>query len=198
MKIVVDSAHGAAYNIAPHVFHELGAEVISIGASPDGFNINAGFGATAPKALSAAVVEHKADLGIALDGDADRLIMVDATGRVYNGDELLYLMVRDRMCDRPGRGRRRHPDDEYGAGSGLQGTRHRLRARESRRPLCARSHAGTRLDPGRGGLRPPAGPGQAHHRRRHRLVAAGVVGPAPQRQVAGSLLQRAATVSRRP
>jgi phosphoglucosamine mutase len=98
LKIVVDSAHGAAYNIAPHVFHELGAEVVSIGATPDGFNINAGFGATAPKALSAAVVEHKADLGIALDGDADRLIMVDANGRVYNGDELLYLMVRDRMA----------------------------------------------------------------------------------------------------
>jgi phosphoglucosamine mutase len=101
LKIVVDSAHGAAYAIAPHVFHELGAEVVSIGAAPDGFNINAGFGATAPKALSAAVVEHKADLGIALDGDADRLIMVDAAGRVYNGDELLYLMVRDRMSTGP-------------------------------------------------------------------------------------------------
>ena len=101
LKIVVDSAHGAAYAIAPHVFHELGAEVVSIGATPDGFNINAGFGATAPKALSAAVVEHKADLGIALDGDADRLIMVDAAGRVYNGDELLYLMVRDRMSTGP-------------------------------------------------------------------------------------------------
>jgi phosphoglucosamine mutase len=101
MKIVVDSAHGAAYAVAPHVFHELGAEVISIGASPDGFNINAGFGATAPKALAAAVVENKADLGIALDGDADRLIMVDANGRVYNGDELLYLMVRDRMATGP-------------------------------------------------------------------------------------------------
>ncbi|SFB85864.1 phosphoglucosamine mutase [Massilia yuzhufengensis] len=101
LKIVVDSANGAAYNIAPHVFHELGAEVISIGAQPDGFNINAGVGATAPKALSEAVVAHKADLGIALDGDADRLIMVDATGRVYNGDELLYLMVRDRMSTGP-------------------------------------------------------------------------------------------------
>jgi phosphoglucosamine mutase len=101
LKIVVDSAHGAAYAIAPHVFHELGAEVVSIGATPDGFNINAGFGATAPKALSAAVLEHKADLGIALDGDADRLIMVDASGRVYNGDELLYLMVRDRMSTGP-------------------------------------------------------------------------------------------------
>ena len=101
MKIVVDSAHGAAYAIASHVYHELGAEVISIGASPDGFNINAGFGATAPKAMAAAVVEHKADLGIALDGDADRLIMCDATGRLYNGDELLYVMVRDRMAAGP-------------------------------------------------------------------------------------------------
>lgn len=101
LKIVVDCAHGAAYQIAPPVFHELGAEVIAIGATPDGFNINAGFGATAPKALSAAVVEHKADLGIALDGDADRLIMCDADGRLYNGDELLYMMVRDRMATGP-------------------------------------------------------------------------------------------------
>jgi phosphoglucosamine mutase len=97
LKIVVDCAHGAAYDIAPHVFHELGAEVIAIGAKPDGFNINAGVGATAPKAMSEAVVEHKADLGIALDGDADRLIMCDANGRLYNGDELLYVMVRDRQ-----------------------------------------------------------------------------------------------------
>jgi len=101
LKIVVDCAHGAAYHIAPHVFHELGAEVVAIGAKPDGFNINAGFGATAPKAMSAAVVEHKADLGIALDGDADRLIMCDAKGRLYNGDELLYVMVRDRMATGP-------------------------------------------------------------------------------------------------
>ena len=101
LKIVVDCAHGAAYNIAPHVFHELGAEVISIGNMPDGFNINAGFGATAPAALSKAVVANKADLGIALDGDADRLIMCDSTGRLYNGDELLYVMVRDRMAIGP-------------------------------------------------------------------------------------------------
>ena len=101
LKIVVDCAHGAAYHIAPPVFHELGAEVIAIGASPDGFNINAGFGATAPQALAAAVIEHKADLGIALDGDADRLIMCDANGRLYNGDELLYVMVRDRMATGP-------------------------------------------------------------------------------------------------
>jgi len=101
LRIVVDCAHGAAYDIAPHVFHELGAEVIAIGATPDGFNINAGFGATAPKAMAAAVLEHRADLGIALDGDADRLVMCDNKGRIYNGDELLYVMVRDRMATGP-------------------------------------------------------------------------------------------------
>ncbi len=101
LKIVVDCAHGAAYNIAPHVFHELGAEVVAMGNKPDGFNINAGVGATAPDAMSAAVRDHKADLGIALDGDADRLIMCDATGRLYNGDELLYVMVMDRLTTGP-------------------------------------------------------------------------------------------------
>ena len=97
LKIVVDAAHGAAYNVAPNVFHELGAEVVAIGCSPDGTNINAGVGATAPAALVAAVKEHGADYGVALDGDADRLQMVDAAGRLYNGDELLYLMVTDRL-----------------------------------------------------------------------------------------------------
>jgi len=97
LKLVIDAAHGAAYHVAPDVFHELGAEVISIGVSPDGFNINAGVGATAPAALVAAVKEHGADYGIALDGDADRLQFVDRDGRLFNGDELLYLMVADRL-----------------------------------------------------------------------------------------------------
>lgn len=101
LKIVVDCAHGAAYHIAPDVFHELGAEVVAIGNQPNGLNINDGVGATAPATLSAAVKEHKADLGIALDGDADRLLMVDASGRTYNGDELLYIMVKDRMATAP-------------------------------------------------------------------------------------------------
>lgn len=104
LKIVVDCAHGAAYHIAPDVFHELGAEVVAIGNAPDGVNINDGFGATAPQALSAAVTKNGADLGIALDGDADRLLMVDATGRAYNGDELLYVMVKDRMATMPVQG----------------------------------------------------------------------------------------------
>lgn len=97
MKIVVDAAHGAAYHIAPKVFHELGAEVVAIGCQPDGLNINQGVGATHPDALVAAVRQHQADVGIALDGDADRLQMVDAAGRLYNGDELLYVLANDRL-----------------------------------------------------------------------------------------------------
>ncbi|MCD0417810.1 phosphoglucosamine mutase [Rubrivivax sp. JA1024] len=97
LKIVVDAAHGAAYHVAPDVFHELGATVVKIGCEPDGLNINAGVGATSPKALVAAVAEHCADYGVALDGDADRLLMVDAQGRLYNGDELLYVLAHDRL-----------------------------------------------------------------------------------------------------
>lgn len=98
LKLVVDCAHGAAYQIAPHVFHELGADVVPIGVKPNGFNINDKVGATAPDALIAAVKENSADLGIALDGDADRLLVVDSTGRLFNGDELLYVLVQDRMA----------------------------------------------------------------------------------------------------
>ena len=97
LKLVVDCANGAAYHTAPHVFHELGAEVISIGVTPDGRNINDGCGATAPEALITKVKEVNADLGIALDGDADRLQMVDASGRLFNGDELLYVLAKDRL-----------------------------------------------------------------------------------------------------
>ena len=98
LKIVVDAAHGAAYHVAPDVFHELGATVVGIGCEPDGLNINAGFGATSPQALVAAVAEHRADYGIALDGDADRLLVVDSAGRLYNGDELLYVLAQDRLA----------------------------------------------------------------------------------------------------
>jgi phosphoglucosamine mutase len=98
MKIVIDAAHGAAYHVAPDVFHELGAVVVPIGCQPDGLNINQGVGATAPAALVRAVAEHQADYGIALDGDADRLQMVDAQGRLFNGDELLYVMAADRLA----------------------------------------------------------------------------------------------------
>ncbi len=97
VKIVVDGANGAAYHIAPKVFHELGAEVIAIGCSPDGLNINRGVGATHPQALVQAVKDHQAQFGVALDGDADRLQLVDGQGRLFNGDEILYLMVKERL-----------------------------------------------------------------------------------------------------
>ena len=95
LKIVLDCAHGATYHIAPSVFTELGAEVVAIGASPDGLNINKEVGSTSPAALQAAVVEHQADLGIAFDGDGDRVAMVDKQGRLLDGDDLLYIIATD-------------------------------------------------------------------------------------------------------
>ena len=103
-RVVVDCAHGAAYHIAPHVFHELGAEVIELGAAPDGFNINDGVGATHPQTLQEAVRRHKAHFGVALDGDADRLVMADAAGRIYDGDQLLYVIARHRRQKKELRG----------------------------------------------------------------------------------------------
>ena len=97
MKLVVDAANGAAYHIAPHVFRELGAEVHAIGCQPDGFNINKDVGALHPESLADEVRRKGADMGIALDGDADRIQMVDREGRIYNGDEILYAVVRERM-----------------------------------------------------------------------------------------------------
>jgi phosphoglucosamine mutase len=96
LRMVVDCAHGAAYHIAPHVFHELGAEVVALGSAPDGFNINDGVGATHAAALTAAVASHKAVLGVALDGDGDRVIFADAHGRLYDGDQLLYIIAAHR------------------------------------------------------------------------------------------------------
>jgi phosphoglucosamine mutase len=100
MRIVLDCAHGAAYNVAPHVFHELGADVSSIGVKPDGMNINDRIGATSPAALQQEVKNQKADLGIGLDGDADRLVVTDGKGTLYDGDQLLYVIARHRAQDR--------------------------------------------------------------------------------------------------
>jgi len=94
MKIVLDCAHGATYQVAPNVFAELGAEVSAIGDAPDGFNINRGVGSTHPEALQKAVVERGADLGIAFDGDGDRVLMVDRTGTIADGDDILYVLAR--------------------------------------------------------------------------------------------------------
>lgn len=97
MRLVIDCAHGATYHVAPSVFAELGAEVITIGAEPDGLNINEGFGSTRPQALQAAVLANQADVGIALDGDGDRLIMVDADGELVDGDQILYIIAVSRL-----------------------------------------------------------------------------------------------------
>lgn len=96
LKIVVDCANGAAYHIAPDVFRELGANVVEVGVDPNGLNINLNCGATYPELLQQKVFEHKADLGIALDGDGDRVVMVDHKGYILDGDELLYIIVKDR------------------------------------------------------------------------------------------------------
>jgi phosphoglucosamine mutase len=97
LRIVIDCANGATYHIAPHVFSEVGAEVVTIGAEPDGLNINEECGATKPELLAEKVIEFRADLGIALDGDGDRLIMVDHKGEVVDGDELIYIIAKSRQ-----------------------------------------------------------------------------------------------------
>jgi phosphoglucosamine mutase len=101
LKIVVDSAHGAAYHVAPNVFHELGAEIVGVGGTPNGLNINKEVGATAPATLRRTVLETGADCGIALDGDGDRLVMADAAGTLYDGDQLLYVIARHRGQNQP-------------------------------------------------------------------------------------------------
>ena len=131
LKLVVDCAHGAAYDVAPHVFHELGAEVVPIGVAPDGFNINDDFGATAPRQLAAAVEHNRAQFGIALDGDGDRLVMVDAEGRLYDGDQLLYAIIRHRAAREKVSRSCGHADDQPRVRAGPCAPGHSLRAREA-------------------------------------------------------------------
>ncbi|HYW77287.1 MAG TPA: phosphoglucosamine mutase, partial [Gammaproteobacteria bacterium] len=98
LKLVIDCAHGATYAVAEHVFSDLGAEVILIGAEPNGFNINVGCGSTCPSYVAQAVKTHEADYGLAFDGDGDRVVMVDASGRIFDGDDLLYVIATDRAA----------------------------------------------------------------------------------------------------
>ncbi len=98
LRVVLDCANGATYHIAPSVFAELGAEVFTIGVKPDGVNINADCGSTHPKHLAASVLQNRADIGIAFDGDGDRVMMVDSTGRIIDGDEILYIIARSRLA----------------------------------------------------------------------------------------------------
>jgi len=104
LRLVVDCAHGAAYHVAPDVFHELGADVTAVGAAPNGFNINDGVGAVHAQGLAQVVRDANADFGIALDGDADRVVVVERGGRLFNGDELLFAIVRERMRQGPVQG----------------------------------------------------------------------------------------------
>ena len=186
LKIVVDSAHGAAYHVAPPVFHELGAEVVSLGASPNGLNINDGVGAVHADHLSEAVRSNQADFGIALDGDADRVVIADAEGRIYNGDELLYIIVRDRM-------RRAKVDGVVGTLMTNYSLERRLRELDI--PF-ARAKVGDRyvlemLEEKkwlwRRGVRAFAVPRLPHHRRWHRQRVAGARRSEAAEQIAGAV-----------
>ncbi len=143
LRVVVDCANGAAYKVVPEALWELGADVISIGVDPDGFNINKECGSTSPEALSRKVREMRADIGIALDGDADRVILVDERGHVVDGDQLLAVIAQswkeDGRLAKPGN--RRHRDVESRARAFPRRPRHRARAHAGRRPLCAGADA---------------------------------------------------------
>ena len=195
LKIVVDCANGAAYHIGPHVFHELGADVVAIGVNPDGFNINDLFGATSPQSLQLAVKEHKADLGIALDGDGDRLVMVDERGHTYDGDQLLYVIARMRAGQGAVPGVVGTLMSNLALERALEQRRHRVRPRQGGRSLCAGVAAGERLAAGRREFRPHHLPGQAHHRRCPGVGAAGADGHARERCDPGRIMPRADAVS---
>ena len=157
LKIVLDCAHGATYAVAPKVFAELGADVTVIGASPDGTNINAGHGSTQPQAMADKVVETGADVGIAFDGDGDRVVMADAGGKVYDGDDLLYIIAKSAFLHglHGPHGRMRGGVvgtvmTNLGLERALETWRHPVRARPGRRPLRAGAHAGQRLAAWRG------------------------------------------------
>ncbi len=175
MRVVVDCANGAAYRVAPAALWELGAEVFSVGVEPDGFNINKECGSTAPAALAAKVREMRADIGIALDGDADRVVIVDEKGQRggrrpaprRGGGEL----AGGSSPRKARRGRDHHVQSRVRAAP--QGARARARAHAGRRPLRARAHARGRLQSRRRAVRPHHHVGLCDHRRRLRRRAAG-------------------------
>ena len=177
MRVVVDCANGAAYRVAPETLWELGAEVVAMGVEPDGFNINRDVGSTAPEALIRRVRELRADIGIALDGDADRVLIVDEKGRAVDGDQLMAVVARSWSED----GRLSQPGlvATIMSNLGLERflVRHRAdaRAHRGRRPLRARIHARARLQPRRRAVRPHHPLGLHHDRRRapRRPAAAG-------------------------
>jgi phosphoglucosamine mutase len=169
MKIALDCAHGAAYMVAPKVFHELGAELFVVGAEPNGMNINDKVGATSPQCIRDAVLKSGADVGIALDGDGDRIVMVDADGDVYDGDKILYVIAKAaQLSGTPRAGRGRHPDEQSRLRACPGTPRHPLCAGQGGRPLCAGSAARKGLDAGRRKLRP-------HHLPDHHTTGDGII-----------------------
>ena len=178
MRVVVDCANGAAYRVAPAALWELGAEVFTLGVEPDGFNINKDCGSTAPEALARKVREMRADIGIALDGDADRVVIVDEKGHLVDGDQLLAVVAESWKED----GRLAKPTVVATVMSNLGFERHLkglgldARAHAGRRPLRARAHARGRLQSRRRAVRPHHHVGLCDHRRRLRRGAAGAGG----------------------
>ena len=175
LRIVIDCANGAGYKVAPEALWELGAEVIKIGVEPNGRNINDHCGSTAPEALSAKVREVRADIGIALDGDADRVVIVDEKGQIVDGDQIMAVIAESLARARQAHGRRRRGDRHVQprARALFEGHRPVAGAHARRRPLRRRAHAQARLQRRRRAVRPHRAVGLHHHRRRPRHGAAG-------------------------
>ena len=184
LRVVIDCANGAGYQVAPAVLWELGAEVIKIGVEPNGRNINEECGSTDPEALCEKVRERRADIGIALDGDADRVVIVDEKGRIVDGDQIMALIAESWQRKRPARRgrRRRHRHVQPRAGALPEVAGPRAGAHAGRRPLCRRAHAPARLQRRRRAVRPHRAVRLHHHRRRPGRGAAGALGRGRHRQ----------------
>ena len=180
LRVVVDCANGAAYKVAPEELWELGAEVIKIGVEPNGLNINFEVGSTAPEAFARKVREMRADVGIALDGDADRMILIDEKGRLIDGDQVMAVVAESWRDE----GRLSKPGVVATVMSNLGLERHLAssgafaRAHRGRRSLCDRAHAAKRLQPGRRAIRPHHPVRLFDHRRRSGGGDAGAGGAA--------------------
>ena len=175
LRIVIDCANGAAYKVAPAALWELGAEVITINVEPNGFNINEECGSTHPAGLPKKVHEVRADIGIALDGDADRVVIVDENGEIVDGDQIMALIARILAPGGPAVRRRRRRHRDVQSRPRALPRRHRAAAapHQGRRPLRRRAHARARVECRRRAVRPHRAVGFLDHRRRAGLGAAG-------------------------
>ena len=199
IRAVIDCANGAAYKVAPEALWELGAEVVKLGVDPNGFNINKDCGSTAPEDLIRKVGEVRADIGIALDGDADRVVIVDEKGRMIDGDQLMAVIAeswlrRGQACRRR---HRRHGHVQSRARALSARSRAGAPAHAGRRPLRGRAYAPARLQCRRRAVRPHRAVRLFDHRRRPRLRAAASRGGGAERQAGERDLQLASSRCRR-